>query len=255
MQTINKNRVSQRFGKKCLSYHQHAGIQKEIAQILASKIISNPDINMHKVLEVGCGTGFLTKEILRQFNPSKYFLNDLSLEMLEVCSQLSYKYFQVFDYLPGDAESIAFPKQVNLLISASTMQWFDDPSCFIQKVSDSLASDSYFAFSTFGPQNFREIKTLTSYSLNYLYRNEWHQLLNDDFEIIESFEWQQSLFFEDGIQVLKHIKQTGVNGLNSHSFDRKSLREFAQAYARLFSKDDGHLGLTYHPMIIIAKKK
>ena len=79
MLTLKK--VEQSFRRSLQTYDQHAFVQLEIAQALA-KILTDTKLtgrNLESVFEFGCGTGFLTKALLKQFNDKQYDLNDCLL--------------------------------------------------------------------------------------------------------------------------------------------------------------------------------
>ena len=55
---IDKKLVRDRFSKNLEKYNEHARIQKRMAERLFSFI---PEKKYKRILEIGCGTGFLTK--------------------------------------------------------------------------------------------------------------------------------------------------------------------------------------------------
>ena len=74
---IDKEIVRKRFGKNWLSYNQHASVQREICQKLAGFLATNELTDFDSLLEVGCGSGLLTNEILKIAKLREYYANDL----------------------------------------------------------------------------------------------------------------------------------------------------------------------------------
>ena len=62
------------------------------------------------------------------------------------------------------------PTGWDLIASASAVQWFDGCSPrFARKAGNLLETEGYIVLSTFGPENFREIKAVTDEGLDYLH--------------------------------------------------------------------------------------
>lgn len=202
-----------------------------------------------RALEVGIGTGFLTRDLLREFNNTHWILNDIA----EGTQQFVDRYLcGNSHYLWGDAESIEIPEGLDLICSASTVQWFDDLPSFIDKCARNTNCGGYLAITTFGRENFHQIKSLTGEGLDYYTTQELTTMLHHSgYHIEESLEYIKDLTFDSAAEVLKHIKATGVNGIKPIHWTRKSLRQFEQNYHDLCPEQ---ITLTYHPIIIIAKR-
>jgi len=71
------------FNSSAKDYEKKATEQKKIAKMLFN--IIHKDKKYKKVLEAGCGTGFLTELLIKNFNPEFLLLNDISLNMLKIC--------------------------------------------------------------------------------------------------------------------------------------------------------------------------
>ena len=57
--------------------------------------------------------------------------------------------------------------------------------------------------------------------------------------------------FENPLQILAHMKNTGVNSLAATKWGIKEVKNFCDSYKAAYS----NLELTYNPVIIIAKLK
>ena len=80
-------------------------------------------------------------------------------------------------------------------------------------------------------------------------------MLEPDFEVIHAEEEVCTLYFDSPLEVLKHLKQTGVTGTEKKVWSRGRLQQFCENYSRLFSNEQGKVSLTYHPIYLLAKKK
>ncbi|WP_044237092.1 malonyl-ACP O-methyltransferase BioC [Flexithrix dorotheae] len=254
---IEKEIVKKRFRKSAGTYHQKAKIQQEVVKKLAD-IFSRiyPSSTISRLLEIGCGTGFLTQKILSNFNVNQFFINDLvnpeNILEAQIKNQLSSKRV---NYCSGDAESIILPTNLGAIVSASCFQWFNDLESFFHKISPLINKNGLLAFSTYGPENFREIKSILGTGLDYHSRETISHLLKSDFEILHEEDWLDLLKFQTPIKVLKHIKSTGVNGISHEFLGKEKLQNFISAYLNLYTNQDDSVSLTYHPIIVIARKK
>lgn len=256
MTEVNKDIVRNRFFRSIETYNHEAVIQKSIARELINKVSLPVDSECCKVLEIGCGTGFLTDELLKKLHPQQYILNDLVGEMREEIQKVTQRhYFSRWLFVEGDAEQIQFPEKFDLVISSSVIQWFRYPARFLASISKSMNGNGLLAVSTFGKENFREIKTLLNFGLNYPSIPEltsWLSLFFYDIHIEEKIIVKQ---FTSSKEVLKHIKHTGVNGIESKPWNKTDLLYFENNYRAAYSGPNNTLSLTYHPILITARKK
>ena len=93
-----------------------------------------------------------------------------------------------------------------------------------------LSEDGYLAFSTFGTENMREIRTLTGHGLDYLPIEALKELLTPHFETVYAEEEIVSLPFSTPTQVLQHLKETGVTGTEKKVWTRGRLQTFCNSY-------------------------
>ena len=99
---IDKAHVALRFARAGQSYSEHAVVQKQIAVHLAGLMAKHlPSHEFSEVLEIGCGSGNLTDQLLEQFRIKKLLLNDLYVEVQQHFSALSNRSTQI-DWLIGD---------------------------------------------------------------------------------------------------------------------------------------------------------
>ena len=80
---INPKLIKKQFKKSFSSYNQNAIVQKIMAEKLANGICS-VEKDFDVILELGCGTGFLTKELIKNINFRTYYANDL-VEKSKIC--------------------------------------------------------------------------------------------------------------------------------------------------------------------------
>lgn len=254
---VNKELIKQRFEKNLSTYTDNAVVQKPMASELIASLtthvggIAIPPYtnNFNKILEIGCGTGTLTNEILTQLKFGELFVNDIVENSLhpEIKSDKIKKLY-------GDCEEIPFPQDLDLVISNATFQWLENLPAVLNKIHSNLNEDGILAFSTFEEGNLYEIKTLTDNSLSYYEKSSLENMLSKKFKIIYSNSETIEVEFNCAQDILKHLKLTGVNSLSTSNWTKTDLTKFSKKYENLFSNNKGKLTLTYKPMYFICVK-
>lgn len=247
---INKELVKKRFQRSLKTYDNQAAVQKRMALNLMDFLTDNADNRFDKILEIGCGTGNLTEQILNKLSFKDFFSNDIVEESEEFIKKLS----DQISFISGDAENIELPNNLDLIISNASFQWISDLSEFFKNLHSRMNKDGILAFTSFSPDNFIEISHITGCKLNTYSYNELVTLIRDQFELIYSFNEVVKLDFDTPLDVLEHIKQMGVNAINQRAWTKKELNEFKISYMKHFS-NDGKVNLTYCPDYYILKAK
>lgn len=240
---MNKELIQSRFSKNLASYNEHAKIQKRMAEKLIS-FAEKKEYN--SILEIGCGTGFLTKNISERISFNNYKAIDIVPECKKYISEINTN----IEFIADDIENYLnkSEKKYDLIISNASLQWVNDFENTITSLKNSLNNDGELIFSTFGKENFREIYHAIGTSLNYYSQKE----LQNMFKIfqISSEEEIHIMSFATPKDVLKHLQATGVNAVESVSWTKKDLIKFENAYSNLCSKRPT---LTYNPIYVKIK--
>lgn len=78
---VDKAEVKCRFRRSVESYEDNAYVQKAIVNRLYELLQDHLSYTPRKVLEIGCGTGLLTRKLLTALSSGQLFINDLVEEM------------------------------------------------------------------------------------------------------------------------------------------------------------------------------
>ena len=249
---MDKRLIAERFARARDTYSREARVQQQVAEKMLRLLTEHTSL-FHRIVEFGCGTGSYSRLLLDKLQPESLLLNDLCPEMRECLTDLLPQ--NMVQFIPGDAEALDFPEGTDLITSCSTLQWFNDPEAFFARCHRFLSEEGYLAFSTFGAENMREIHTLTGHGLEYLSIETLKELLAPHFETVYAEEEIVSLPFNTPLQVLQHLKETGVTGTEKKVWTRGRLQTFCNGYTEQFSREDGNVTLTSHPIYIVTRKK
>jgi len=248
---MKKDLIHSRFKKHLKDYDKNAKIQK----LMAEKLITLCDKKKYKnILEIGCGTGLLTKEIVKNIE----FENYTAIDIVEDCEPFIKNIDERIKFVCGDVEKISYltptlscssGEGANLIISNATLQWTNNFEDTVNSLKSILAPKGELVFSTFGKENFREIFYIIGTGLKYYSENELKEMFNDAIVYPQEIH---IMSFKEPIDVLKHLQLTGVNGIENKSWTKSDLKHFEDAYKGLCVRIPT---LTYNPVYIKFQNK
>ncbi len=258
------HKVQQSFRRSLKTYNEHAFVQLEIAQTLAKLLFENSSKQqLKRVFEIGCGTGFFTKDLLDKFVVQELYLNDLVAEcevvLSEILREFSESQRNVWRFSAADVNQLDFDGEFDLICSSSSLQWVTNLPALLKKIVDGLSSQGCLAISSFTSEHFYELQVINqqlgSYAqeLNYVDLEQWRILLKEQFDLKMIEEQKITLWFDSAEEMLLHLRYTGVNGNARQHLSQARLKEFIQLYEAEYLRD-GRLPLTYAPIFIVAEK-
>lgn len=245
---VDKERAAETFGRRRLTYDRNARVQRAIVDNLIGymqhyNIDSCMAVPGHATLEVGTGTGLLTR-YLEKHAPAH------SLHSWDIAADA---------YAPAgancrccDAEieiTRTLPERFDVIASASTLQWFNSPRRFLNECARVLRPGGWLVISSFTNGNLEEIAQITGRSLPLPSIEVWRDMIPDQFQIVEFTAHTAELIFENPMDVFRHLRLTGVNGLGE--MNAGQLRRAIAAYPMRL---DGRYYLTYKPFTLVARK-
>lgn len=149
-----KETVTRRFDAAAGTYEEGAAIQRRIAQDLRQRILDTAPPSDARVLEIGCGTGFLTAALLPDLPDCRWIATDISPRMVELCSARGYPRVacRVMDGERPDLDDGDF----DLVVSNMTVQWFAELGASLERLHALLRPGGLLAVTTLGSGTFQE---------------------------------------------------------------------------------------------------
>lgn len=232
---INKSLVSNRFAKGRRTYEDEAGVQHRIADHLFA-LWQKHGLTARSVLEIGVGNGYFTNLYAKKLKGTALTLWDIAPATPDVIQA------------DAEAELPWFSGRVDAIASASTIQWFNSPAAFLRQCARVIAPGGLAVLSTFGPETFGELTEAGVVPLPYLPEESLRRIIPPEFEILELHSGLIVKTFPEPLDVLRHLKATGVNARPC----TRPVREIMNTYPR---RPDGRCGLTYQPIYLILRHK
>ena len=150
--------IGARFGARAGTYETYAGLQADVARRLAALL---PERDAPAVLELGCGTGLLSRHLLARYPNGHFVLTDVSPAMIAECRrnlavpETARVRFEVMDAgKPGKHAGL------DLIVTSMTLHWLPDPVAALDRLRELLAPGGTILFAGLGPESFAEWRTV-----------------------------------------------------------------------------------------------
>lgn len=248
------DRIAATFGKQSSIYNKYALVQRYAANRLNEQL---PDINQSNlnILEIGCGTGLVTKLLVEKYPNANITVSDISAKMLDVCkSNLIEAQLSVnnISFLQLDVENEILTDNYDLIVSGLTAQWFDEFEGTIRKVMSALNPDGFFVLSFLTDDSFHEWKQICAESNLMCTANRLpkRESVHDFYfaNILQYTPFSLELRFIKSIDFFKSLKAIGAStqkdGLYLNVVDFRALTKFWDR------REKGSISATYKGLIV-----
>jgi len=251
---VDKELVAERFSSALHTYRSQASVQRHAAQRLWNLTVPHVPRPANgrslQVLEIGAGSGLLTDMYMPVLQGNSLTLWDIApIDISTLPQECKFK------CCDAEAETQRlYDGAIDLILSASTLQWFNSPTAFIGQLPRVLAPGGIAALSLYGQRNCCEIAQATGETLRYPTIEALATAATEaSLEIVDMAEETLTLTFPSIRQLLRHLKQTGVNALNRTPATANTAALRLRRHYPLLP--DGSAPLTYHPIYIVLRRR
>ena len=239
-----KAAVAAAFSAAAHTYNEGADVQHNAAQGVAQRIAALTLPERPRILEIGCGTGFLSAA-LNTLPAADLVLSDISETMLARCRQNLGQTDARFLVMDGEEPETA-GTGFDLICSSLAFQWFNDLPESLERLAALLSPGGHLVFATLGADSFHEWRqahaqlNLMSAVRNYPTGDTLSRMLPragagkiDEEHVVRDYP--------DGRAFLDHLKKIGAH------LPESTHRPLAPgALRRVLRRFEGGISVTYH---------
>lgn len=248
-----KSSIRQRFNRAAHSYDQYAHVQREAAGWLVDSLPKNS----LKILEIGCGTGNLTRLLVEKFPEARIDALDFAETMVTYARQKAGSAERVqFHCEDGESFIRTTAARYDLVVSNATLQWFNDLPGTLNHLGRILSTEGAIALSLFGPGSFQELATAMREVVDPAIRlpaesfcpsQKAEAFARNVFRSVKLSTRVVQRKYATFFDILDHIKKTGTGGYHEKvpHLSKAALKSLSQWFA-----DRGRYVITYEIYIL-----
>jgi len=152
---LEKVKIKHAFAHAATTYDAVADLQRRVGLNLLEQVVNDDLTGI--VLDVGCGTGFLTHKIITHAECAEVIGLDIALPMLHTTRHKMDG--QNLLLVCADAEFLPFADQtINHIVSNLALQWCENLTAVFSDFKRVLKPQGQLLFSTFGEKTLQELK-------------------------------------------------------------------------------------------------
>lgn len=257
---IDKRKVADSFSKAASTYDSVAELQRGIGYSLMAKI---PPSVGHRILDLGCGTGFFTAELARQFPSSHLMGLDIASGMLAFARAT--RSLRDVTWICGDAEALPLAdRSCDLIFSSLALQWCENIDQLFAEIERVLDREGTACIATLGPRTLQELRGAWSAVDEYQHVNRFiakERLL----AAMPSTLRVESIEVEDRVLEYQQLKEltAELKSLGAHNMNAgrpkgltgaARIKAFKAAYES-YRTADGYLPATYEVYYLVLRKR
>ena len=254
LHTLEKARTRRGFERAAGTYDAAAVLQREVGSRLLERL-DYMRLAPQRILDLGCGTGFVTERLLARYKQAEVIGLDLAPAMV-ARTRTRGRWLRHPLGVCADVMQLPFqPACMDLMLSNLMLQWVNDLPAALHECVQALRPGGLILFSTFGPDTLKELRTSWSQVDGFTHVSRFTDLHDvGDALLAAGFRdpvvdmEMMTLTYTQVRELLQDLKGIGANnataGRNRGLTGRQRLQAFYQAYEQ-FRQPDGRYPATY----------
>lgn len=237
---LDRGRLRAAFDRASAGYEAAADLQARVSAELLERLTAF-DFAPRVVLDLGAGTGRVTRELKRRYPRALVIALDLSPGMLREARRHQ-GLWRRFARVCGDALRLPLAgSSVDLVFSSLVLQWCEPLGQALAEVRRVLKPSGFFAFSTFGPDTLKELRAAWARADGFSHVNRFldmhdvgdaiaHSGLAEPVLDVERVE----LGYPDTLSLMRDLKAIGAHNVTAGRprtlLGKARLRRMTDAY-------------------------
>jgi malonyl-CoA O-methyltransferase len=261
---IQRQEVRTSFDRASATYEAAAVLQARVSDEILARL--EPfNFKPAVVVDLGAGTGRMTGELKKRYRRSLVVAVDLAPGMLHEARRHQ-QFLRRFERVCADAMRLPLADaSVDVIVSSLMLQWCDPPDQAFAEIRRVLKPDGFVAFSTFGPDTLRELRSAwaeadgAEHAYNHVNQfTDMHDVgdavvragLSEPVLDVERMQ----LTYPDAIALMRDLKAIGAHNVTAGRprglVGRARMQRMQQAYEAF--RRDGRLPATYEIVYGVA---
>jgi len=259
---VKQEGVAQHFSRVASFYEQHASIQQHVAETLSTYFPEKDSVS--KILEVGCGTGFLTRILLSEFTHATIKAVDFSSAMLELAKESVCGNGRV-SWSRADVREGAEKDCYDLVVSSSALHWMEPIGETLASLYKVLHPNAFLVMSVMLEGTLGELRSVREEVVpekkphSQLPSSETLRTLVSEagFTIEQSMISYYQETYPSGHALLQTIRQLGFTGGEVSRADapltRTELQKVVSQYEANYALPNGRVPATFRVGYYVAR--
>lgn len=239
---LDKAKIKRSFSAAADSYDDLASLQRQVGLALLEKFPIESAVG--PILDLGCGTGFLTRNMAVDFLCQQLLALDIALPMLTAGRQKNAGLSA--HYVCADAEKMPFAAySLRQIYSNLALQWCQDLPAVFADCKRMLSVGGQLVFATFGPETLRELKAAWAAVDGFAHVNEFYGIeqinwfLQDaGFQSISSEAVLYQSRYPSVMALMRELKGIGAHNVN---LDRNKKPTTRRQLQRMISRYESNM--------------
>jgi malonyl-CoA O-methyltransferase len=250
---LDRGRLRASFDRASASYESAAGLQARVAAELLERLAVFA-FEPRVVLDLGAGTGRVTRELKRRYRRALVIALDLAPGMLREARRYQ-QWWRRFERVCADALRLPLADgSVDIVFSNLMLQWCQPLDTALAECRRVLKPDGFFAFSTFGPDTLHELRGAWARADDYNHVNHFVDVHEVGDALVRAGLMEPVLDvdrlevgYPDALSLMRDLKALGAHNVTAGRpralVGRARLKRMLDAY-EAFRRDD-RLPATY----------
>lgn len=151
--------VATSFDRAAAGYNEVAELQRQVGEYLLQRLDWIKPAP-HVVVDLGCGTGTLSRHLSLRYPKARVYGFDLARNMVHEAKRQAPRWFSRQYYACAEAASLPLADAgVDLIVSNLMLQWCGDYGAVFAECARVLKPDGVLLFSSLGPETLFELRT------------------------------------------------------------------------------------------------